>query len=108
MAERALDIRQVTGSAVMGGAAFVGRLSYFVAEAFRGLPEVRIWWPRMMVEAWNIGIGSLFIVLLVSGFAGAVLALQTGYQFQGTIPYYIVSTGPSSSTMPETRSVPTM
>ncbi|MDQ2669107.1 MAG: ABC transporter permease [Gemmatimonadota bacterium] len=92
MAERALDIRQVTGSAVMGGAAFVGRLSYFVAEAFRGLPEVRIWWPRMMVEAWNIGIGSLFIVLLVSGFAGAVLALQTGYQFQGTIPYYIVGT----------------
>ena len=58
----------------------------------RGLTEVRIWWPRMMVEAWNIGAGSLFIVLLISAFAGAVTALQTGYQFTGSIPYYVVGT----------------
>ena len=92
MAERAVDIRQATGRGVIGGAAFVGRLAYFVRETVRGLPEVRIWWPRMMVEAFSIGIGSLFIVLLVSGFAGAVLALQTGYQFQAAMPYYIVGT----------------
>ena len=49
------------------GASHVGRLTYFVIEAIRGLTEVRIWWPRMMVEAWNIGAGSLFIVLLISG-----------------------------------------
>ncbi len=42
-----------------------------------------------MIEAYNIGAGSLFIVLLVSGFAGAVTALQTGYQFTGNIPYYV-------------------
>jgi phospholipid/cholesterol/gamma-HCH transport system permease protein len=35
-------------------------------------------------------VGSLFIVLLVSGFAGAVTALQAGYQFTGNIPYYVV------------------
>ncbi len=46
----------------------------------------------MMVEAWNIGAGSLFIVLLISAFAGAVTALQTGYQFTGSIPYYVVGT----------------
>ena len=80
------------GGWVLDSAAHTGRLTYFVLEAIRGLSEVRIWWPRMMVEAWNIGVGSLFIVLLVSGFAGAVLALQTGYQFTGTIPYYIVGT----------------
>ena len=54
--------------------------------------EVRIWFPRMLAEAWNIGVGSLFIVLLISGFAGAVTALQTGYQFTGSIPYYVVGT----------------
>ena len=45
----------------------------------------------MMIEAWNIGVGSLFIVLLISGFAGAVTALQARYQFTGTIPIYYVA-----------------
>ena len=31
-------------------------------------------------------------MLLISGFAGAVTALQTGYQFTGSIPYYVVGT----------------
>src|SRR3954464_7605626 len=80
------------GRLVLDGASHVGRLTYFVVEAIRGLSEVRIWWPRMMIEAWNIGAGSLFIVLLISAFAGAVTALQTGYQFTGAIPYYVVGT----------------
>jgi phospholipid/cholesterol/gamma-HCH transport system permease protein len=80
------------GRWVLDGASQVGRLSYFVLEAMRGLGGVRIWWPRMMIEAWNIGAGSLFIVLLISAFAGAVTALQTGYQFTGSIPYYVVGT----------------
>ncbi|MGH7536064.1 MAG: ABC transporter permease, partial [Gemmatimonadales bacterium] len=85
-----LDIRQVTGRWVLETASQAGRLSYFVLEAIRGLSEVRIWWPRFLVEAWNIGAGSFFIVVLISAFAGAVTALQTGYQFTGSIPYYVV------------------
>ena len=87
-----LDIRQITGRWVLEGAGHVGRLSFFILDMIRGLSEVRIWWPRMMIEAWNIGAGSLFIVLLISAFAGAVTALQTGYQFTGSIPYYVVGT----------------
>jgi len=45
---------------------------------FRGLAEWRVWLPLTVTEAWNIGLGSLPIVLLVAGFAGAVTALQTG------------------------------
>src|ERR671918_1761332 len=85
------------GRLVLDGLSHVGRLSYFVLEGMRGLAEVRIWWPRMMVEAWNIGAGSLFIVMLISAFAGAVTALQTGYQFTGSIPYYVVGTLVTSS-----------
>jgi phospholipid/cholesterol/gamma-HCH transport system permease protein len=85
------------GRWVLDGFSHVGRLSYFVVEGLRGLAEVRIWWPRMMVEAWNIGAGSLFIVMLISAFAGAVTALQTGYQFTGAIPYYVVGTLVTSS-----------
>ncbi len=92
MATRTLDLRVIAGRAVLDGTSHVGRLSYFVLEMVRGLSEVRIWWPRMLEEAWNIGVGSLFIVLLISAFAGAVTALQTGYQFTGSIPYYVVGT----------------
>jgi phospholipid/cholesterol/gamma-HCH transport system permease protein len=79
------------GRWVLDAASQVGRLTYFVVEGVRGLGEVRIWWPRMMTEAWNIGAGSLFIVLLISGFAGAVTALQARYQFTGTIPVYYLA-----------------
>ncbi|HET8649777.1 MAG TPA: ABC transporter permease [Gemmatimonadales bacterium] len=82
----------MTGQLVLDGTSHVGRLTFFVLDAIKGLTEVRIWWPRMVDEAWNIGIGSLFIVLLISAFAGAVTALQTGYQFTGSIPYYVVGT----------------
>ena len=61
-----------------------------LVEFVRGLAEWRIWLPRTIEECWNVGVGSLFIILLVSSFAGAVTALQTGYQFTGAIPYYVV------------------
>src|SRR4026207_2222425 len=93
MASRALGIDRLIGNRGLDGASHVGRLTYFVLDAIRGLAEVKIWWPRTMVEAWNIGVGSLFIVLLISSFAGAVTALQTGYQFTGRqLPYYVVGT----------------
>jgi len=92
MASRTLDVGTIIGNRVLDGASHVGRLFYFTLDAIRGLAEVKIWWPRAMAEAWNIGVGSLFIVLLISSFAGAVTALQTGYQFTGSIPYYVVGT----------------
>ena len=86
-----MNVLAALGRWVLDGLSHVGRLSFFVEETVRGLAEVRIWWPRMMVEAWNIGVGSLFIVLLISGFAGAVTSLQARYQFTGTIPIYYLA-----------------
>ena len=87
-----LSFPRAVGRSVIGSLAHIGRFSLMVAELFRVLGEWRIWLPRTMDEARNIGAGSLFIVLLVSSFAGAVTALQTGYQFQGNLPYYVVGT----------------
>jgi phospholipid/cholesterol/gamma-HCH transport system permease protein len=87
-----IDPRRPLGRFFLNGIAHVGRLSLMVAEMARSLGEWRIWLPRTITEMWNIGAGSLPIVLLVSGFAGAVTALQTGYQFSGNIPYYVVGT----------------
>jgi phospholipid/cholesterol/gamma-HCH transport system permease protein len=96
-ATQTFDLRLVIGRAVLNALAEVGRVALMMAEFFRGLSEVRVWFPRMMTEAWNIGVGSLFIVLLVSSFAGAVTALQAGYQFQGNLPWFVVGTLVSQS-----------
>jgi len=89
MTTSALDLRRPLGRFVLGGLAHVGRISLMLAEMVRGLAEWRVWLPLPFTEAWNIGVGSLPIVILVAGFAGAVTALQTGYQFTGNIPYYV-------------------
>src|SRR3989440_4418379 len=65
-----------------------GRFSFLIADMFRGLAEWRIWVPRTLDQATAVGYGSLFIVVLVSAFAGAVTSLQTGYQFTGALPLY--------------------
>ena len=86
----ALTFPHAIGAWVLHALAAIGRVSRLVAEFVRGLVEWRIWLPRTIDEAWNVGVGSLFIILLVSGFAGAVTALQAGYQFTGSIPLYVV------------------
>src|SRR5258705_9509718 len=70
-------------------AGHAGRFAFLMRDLFIGIAEWRIWLPRTMDQATNIGYGSLAIVLLVAGFAGAVTALQTGYQFTSSvIPTY--------------------
>ena len=91
MAAETLDLRRYVGRWTLSAAAQVGRVSLLVVDIVRSLSEVRVWFPRMMTEAWNIGVGSLFIVLLIYGFAGAVTALQARYQLTGTIPIYYLA-----------------
>src|SRR5712691_11471616 len=91
MAAETLGIRRFVGRWSVNAASHVGRVAYLVLDLVRGLREWRIWLPRMMTEAWNIGVGSLFIVLLISGFAGAVTSLHARYQFTGTIPVYYLA-----------------
>ena len=78
------------GKSVLDPLAAVGRFADLMVEMGRGLTEVKVWFPRTMDEAWNIGVGSLFIVLMISSFTGGVTALQAGYQFTGNIPIYVV------------------
>lgn len=91
MATETLDLRRIVGRWTLNAASHVGRVTFLVVDMIRGLREWRVWLPRMFTEAWNIGVGSLFIVLLISGFAGAVTSLQARYQFTGTIPIYYLA-----------------
>src|SRR5207237_6129582 len=87
-AELTLDPLRLVARSSLRSLDHVGRFSFLVADLFRGLAEWRIWVVRMLEQAVAVGYGSLFIVLLVAAFAGAVTSLQTGYQFTGTLPLY--------------------
>jgi len=87
-AELTLDPLRLVARSSLRSLDHVGRFSFLVVDLFRGLAEWRIWVSRTLEQAVAVGYGSLFIVLLVAAFAGAVTSLQTGYQFTGTLPLY--------------------
>jgi phospholipid/cholesterol/gamma-HCH transport system permease protein len=87
--ERALPVRRYVGRWSLHVVGHAGRFFMMVVDMFRGFPDWRAWGPAFLDQANSIGYGSLFIVLLISGFAGGVTALQTGYQFTGAYPLYI-------------------
>src|SRR5712692_4217528 len=83
-----LDVRRIVGRIALTSASHIGRVAFLILEIIRGLAEWRVWVPRAFEQALHVGYGSLFIVILTSLFAGAVISLQTGYQFTGSIPIY--------------------
>ena len=68
----------------------VGRFGMMLLELMRAFKEWRYWLPRTLEQCVNVGVGSLFIVMLTAGFAGAVTSLQAGYQFTGSVPLYVM------------------
>ena len=87
--ERAVDLRRPIGRWSLTAAGHAGRFAFMIVDMARGPPEWRIWLPRTFEQANLIGYGSMFIVLLIAGFAGGVTSLQTGYQFNNAYPLYI-------------------
>src|SRR3989441_4344951 len=84
-----LDLRRLVGRWSLRAAGHTGRFTFFVADMFRRLGEWRTWLPRTFEQAISIGYRSLFLVLLIPGFAGGVTARPTGYPFTGAYPLYI-------------------
>jgi len=92
MASATLRLPRFLGRLSLGALAHLGRISLMMAELFRGLAEWRIWLPRTFAEAATVGIGSLPIVFVIAAFAGAVTAFQAGYQWQTSLPVYVLGT----------------
>ena len=85
----ALDLRRYAGRWSLRSASHAGRFFFMLLDLVRGILEWRVWVPRTIEQTMSVGYGSLFIVLLVAGFAGAVTSLQAGYQFTGQLPLYV-------------------
>ena len=85
------------GALVLNTIASFGRLAIFLLRFARefvpGLRYVRL----TLEQAYFIGNGSVPLVILTSLFVGGVAALQSAYQFQGTVPLLYVGTVISKS-----------
>lgn len=92
MASAVLGIPRVVGRGLLGGLAHLGRFGMMCVEIGRGFRDWRTWVPRTIAESANIGLGSLPIVIVIAAFAGAVTAFQSGYQWQTSLPVYVLGT----------------
>ena len=80
------------GAPVRGSLETVGRATRFVAEASRAITGVDTWWPQLVPQLRQIGVGSLPIAAFIALFTGIVLALLASYSFTGAVPLYFVGT----------------
>ncbi|MGE3617602.1 MAG: MlaE family ABC transporter permease [Gemmatimonadales bacterium] len=92
MATPVLGIPRLLGRVVLGALAHFGRFSLLCVEIVRGFRDWRGWVPRTIAESASIGSGSLPIVIVIAAFAGAVTAFQSGYQWQTSLPLYVLGT----------------
>ncbi len=69
----------------------LGRFLIWMRQVFSKPENIRMYWKETMRQMNDIGIGSLIIVILISTFMGAVMAVQISYQLGGQlIPRYYV------------------
>lgn len=63
----------------------LGKYLIFLGKMFQRREAFKVYWRLFMEECMLIGINSIYIVVLVSTFIGAVTTVQTAYKFN--IPY---------------------
>jgi len=69
----------------------LGKFLIWMRQVFSKPENMRMYWKETMRQMNEIGIGSLIIVILISTFMGAVMAVQISYQLGGQlIPRYYV------------------
>lgn len=58
----------------------VGRYVMLIGGIFKRPEKLKMYYEQTMIEAVSMVVGSMFIVVIISTFIGAVMTLQTAYQ----------------------------
>jgi phospholipid/cholesterol/gamma-HCH transport system permease protein len=88
---------RVIGEMVIGMVTAWGRFAMFLGQLTREMVPGLRYQRLIFAQAKFIGVDSMPLVFLTSLFVGGVAALQSAYQFQGTIPLIYVGTVISKS-----------
>ena len=68
-----------------------GHYISWLPDIFSRPENTKMYYKETMRQMYDIGIGSLSIVMIISGFIGAVTSIQFSYQLEGTmIPNYYI------------------
>lgn len=79
-----------------------GRYLALLRSFFRSPEKLSVYWNQFLIEATEIGVGSLLIVAFISLFIGAVTTVQTAYQMTaGFIPKWVVGAVVNASSILE-------
>lgn len=69
----------------------IGEYAIFVGKVFRKPEKWRVFFELFTQELWKLGVGSIGIIVIISGFMGMVITIQTASQLDsGWIPAYLV------------------
>ncbi|MBI4409536.1 MAG: ABC transporter permease [Gemmatimonadetes bacterium] len=79
----------------------LGRSSLLAAAVVSALPHPQHWLAGAFEEARRQAYGALPLVLFLTGLGGAVTSQQTGYQFEGVLPYWVIGSVVAASVITE-------
>jgi phospholipid/cholesterol/gamma-HCH transport system permease protein len=85
------------GRASLGFSRHVGGISLLAVRIARATFTGHVSLRRVAAEAYEMGIGSLPLVIMTAILSGVVTAQQGGYQFTSSIPLYILGSVVTSS-----------
>jgi len=69
----------------------IGRYTLFLKKVFDKPERRKVYWGLFVDEIIKLGIGSIGIIIVISGFMGMVITIQTASQIDGNfIPDYLV------------------
>jgi phospholipid/cholesterol/gamma-HCH transport system permease protein len=79
----------------------VGRATVMAGQILKVLPRPRLYANAALQQAWVMGIASLPLVLLIAFLGGAVTSQQTGAQFTGGLPLWVIGSVLTASVLTE-------
>lgn len=89
------------GRATASGLDRVGRATLMAWQILRVLPRPRLYINAALQQAFVMGIASLPLVLLIAFLGGAVTSQQTGAQFTGGLPLWVIGSVLAASVITE-------
>jgi phospholipid/cholesterol/gamma-HCH transport system permease protein len=103
MAVSATDVlRSVPGvRAVTSGLEQFGEAALMAGRVVAVLPRPRLYMTAALQQAYAMGIRSLPLVLFVAFLGGAVMSQQTGAQFAGALPLWVIGSVIAASVITE-------
>ncbi len=75
-----------------------GQYFVFLRRVFAKPEKQKLYLRNILTELWNLGVGSLGIVVIISAFIGAVITLQTAYNVTSPLfPLFLIGLGTRDS-----------